>query len=119
MVGEAKVTRLDVSGEMRTVIADLKIENTNLMIENTQLKAEKKRISLLHEQLEYKVGRHINIENELDVAMVDLHEADNKIKALEKELEVYKRLELSQKANETAKWIIESGQSLKRPRVDQ
>jgi len=101
----------DVKDEMRTVVADLRTENALLTPEN-------KRINLLRDQLEYKVGRQTSIENKLDFAVVDLHEANKKIKTLEKELEVYKALDLSHKANETAKWIIESGQSLKRPRED-
>jgi hypothetical protein len=99
----------DVKDEMRNVVAELRTENA-------YLKSEIKRVNLLRDQLEYKVGKQTSMENKFDIVVVELHDANKKIRDMEKELEVYKSLELSQKAMEAAKWILETERAVKRAR---
>lgn len=76
------------------------------------LEKENKRVNLLRDQLEYKVGKQTQIENKLIWALADIETLKKENKELKDRLSIHSALE-------TAKWIIESGQSLKRPRVDQ
>ena len=108
-VGDIHVDVKDVKDEMHNVVTDLRIENA-------YLKSEIKRVNLLRDQLEYKVGKQTSIENKLDIAVVELHDTNKKMREMEKELEVYKSLELSQKAMEAAKWLLETERAVKRAR---
>lgn len=99
----------DVKDEMRHVVADLRTENA-------YLKSEIKRVNLLRDRLEYKVGKQTSYEHKYDNVVVELHNANKKIQGLEKELDAYKALDLSQKATEAAKWILETERAVKRAR---
>ena len=98
-----------VKDEMRNVVNDLEIENACL-------KAEIKRVNRIRDQLECIVGKQTNIEKKIDIIVVELHDSKKKMLEMEKELEVYKSLELSQKAMEAAKWILETERAVKRAR---
>ena len=90
-----------VKDEMRNVVNDLEIENACL-------KAEIKRVNRIRDQLECIVGKQTNIEKKIDIIVVELHDSKKKMLEMEKELEVYKSLELSQKAMEAAKGLLET-----------
>ena len=101
----------DVGVDIKDVRNQLGTINDALVARNKFLEKEIKRVNLLRDRLEFRIGQRTRVEKELDWALEDLEKAMKEIKDLKEQLAVYKALE-------TAKWMLETERAVKRARED-
>ena len=119
-----------LKAEFNDTVAKLTAQVATLQADKQALNQENKRINLLRDQLEAKVGRETNTQNKLDIAIEDKELADKKIRelngiiqAMSEQIKTYQALDVVNRALELSDRVFKTiddtaERELKRARTD-